>query len=105
MTSISPSRNTSERIFSALKHTTIDDETTNKMNMPTATQRSLEDETMKTITKNFSCLFKWPLIKINAPEDINIKKLNDDELINLTDEDALFHLLELGARAAGGQPH
>ena len=53
-----------------------------------ATRRSLKDETMKTITKNFSYLFKWPLIKINAPKDI--KKLNDDELINFnTDKIAL----------------
>ena len=89
--SISPARNTSERIFSASKHTPTDDKIPNNTKMPTA-RTALEGKAMKTIAETY---FQYPddpdipLVQLNALNDI--KKLNDDDLINIaTDEDALF---------------
>ena len=91
MPSTSPARNTSEHIFSAPKHTPTDDKIINNTKMPTA-RTALEGKAMKTIAEIY---FLYPddpdipLVQFNAPNDI--KKLNNDELINITtDRNALF---------------
>ena len=83
-TSISPSQNTSESIFSASNHTTTDNEIANYANMPTTTRRSLKDKAMETIAETFSQFpIDWPLIKINAPKDIKKLKTTMNSLISL----------------------
>ena len=96
MTSISPSRNTSEDIFSDPKHTLTDEEITKTTKIPTA-RRALEVKALKFLVET---LFTYPedpslpLVQINALNDI--KKLHDDELINLTADENTFQLFDWG---------